>query len=85
MAPFMPSNLPTLEALAGVLADSGMGDLTVGAEMRWPDDEMPWATWPGGLRVLHAAFDPTHPTEHESHHDVEDVESAAELTGERRA
>jgi hypothetical protein len=73
------------DADGDVLADSGMGDQTVGEDMRWPDDEMPWATWPGGRCVFHAAFHPTVPTEHESHRDREDFESVAELAGERRA
>jgi hypothetical protein len=76
----LSSNFPSLETLAGVLADSRMGDLTVGEEMPWPDDEMPWATWPGGLRVFDAAFHPTISAEHEP-----DVESVAELAGARRA
>jgi hypothetical protein len=77
----LSSSPPTLETLAGMLADSRMGDLTVGEELRWPDDELPWATWPGGLRGLHPASHGTAPTEQESHLDVEFV---AELTGERR-
>jgi hypothetical protein len=80
----LSSYLPSLEALASLLADSRMGDLAVGEKMRWPDDELPWATWPRGLCVLRAGFDPTVPIERESHHDIEDVESAAELGAERR-
>jgi hypothetical protein len=77
--------LPTLDTLAGLLADSGMGDLAVGEEMRWPDDEMRWATWPGGLGVLQGAFISTFPAESQLPRDMEDVECVAELTGERRA
>jgi hypothetical protein len=78
-------NLPILETLAGLLADSRMGDLTVGQEVRWPDDELPWATWPGGLRVFQGAFISTFPSESELPRDREHVECVAELTGVRRA
>ncbi len=68
--------LPTLGTLACLLADSRMGDLTVGQEMRWPDDEMRWATWPGGLGVLQGAFISTFPTEFQLPRDIWKTSSA---------
>jgi hypothetical protein len=81
----LPPNLLSLDALAGVLADSKMGDLTVGEEMPWPDDEPPWATWPGGRRSLQPTSAPSGAIERESHRDVQEAELVAELTGEHRA
>ena len=49
----------SLETLTALLADSKMGDISTGAEMRWPDDELPWARWPKGLAG--PADDPRNP------------------------
>jgi hypothetical protein len=84
LAGLSPNRL-NLEALAGALADTKMGDLTVGEEMPWPDDELPWATWPGGLGSLHPTFQPSAEIEREAHCDMQDVQPVAELTGEGHA
>lgn len=79
------SDLPCLETLTALLADSKMGDISTGAAMRWPDDELPWARWPKGLAGptddprnptdLHRAVDSGAPA-HELFRDVEFVGAA---------
>jgi hypothetical protein len=51
-------NLPSLETLTALFAASRMGDVSTGREMRWPEDELPWARWPNGL--VGPADDPRH-------------------------
>ena len=42
--------LPPLETLTRLLARSGNGGIATGGAMRWPDAELPWASFAGGRR-----------------------------------
>jgi hypothetical protein len=42
--------LPPLETLTRLLARSANGGIGTGGAMRWPDDELPWASFAGGYR-----------------------------------
>jgi hypothetical protein len=87
-------DLSTLETLTALLTATSNGDVATGEEMRWPEDEMPWARWPGGL--VGTADDPRNPVDfrdaassavspvHELHHHVEVVGAGAGPTGRSR-
>lgn len=69
---------PPLETLTRMLASSGNGGIATGGAMRWPDDELPWSSFPGGHpRSPGEPSDPAKP-----HLCVRTLTRAAMLVGE---